>query len=180
MDANDAKASDVGIAQKGQIRKGKNQMDTASKAARDYALDLFHKGYAKSAIRRLLSRDYGINIDSKGFATWIEKQSQDKFQPGTESFKEGASKEFANVFDGLLDAQRAIRDKFNQAIQDDDAEKIAIYAKLINENVKTAHDIFMDINKTEKNVPSVPQVSFGQMLESMSKKRSEALVIPGR
>lgn len=181
MDASEAKASDVGIAKQGQVRKGKNKMDTASKAARDYAIDLYNKGYAKAAVCKLLTRDYGISIDTKAFGDWIEKQSDTRFTPGTESFKEEASKEFANVFDGLLDAQKKIREKFDQAIQEDDAEKIEIYAKLINDNVVTAHKIFMDINKPDAKPVGPAAVSFGQMLESMSKKKNQMVeVVPGR
>jgi len=167
----------VALNRRGRVRKGMSIMDSAPKAAKDYSRDLWNRGFAKSAICNLLTRDYGITIESTTLGKWLDKECEFKFAPGTESFKEEASKEFANVFDGLYKVQHALMKKFDQAIIDDECDKIAVYSKLINDNVQTAHKILNDLGKNDKPREDIKTESFAQLLERSAKKRHEAIII---
>jgi len=160
------------ITKRGNVRKGFTILDSAPKKIRTYIIDMWNRGYSRTGIINLLKNDYNIEISNDSLKNWLDKQDEFKFNPGSESSSELAQKEISNVLDGIYDVQKKLREKFDRAIEEDNTDKIATYAKLIGDNVSVAHRILSDTvrnTKANENNNSGTE-SFAQVLERLRKK----------
>ena len=157
------------MAKTSSVRKGYTKLHREKKEVRDAIIAWHNSGYTLSAIRTLLERDYGKKASERTISAFISDYNDTvgSHVASSDEFKERVLNEFANVLSGLNLVQDELRIKFQDALASDDMDAISTYAKLINDNVLTAHKVMGDFMKDNKLDKKPVEKSFGQFLEKI-------------
>jgi len=160
-------------------RKGFGKIDSAGKDIKYAVVDYYSQGYSQSAIVSLLIENFGFAVCEDTVKKFLKRHREEygDNMPGTVAFEEKTLNEFGNAISGLNHVQQTLKKLFDSAVQDNDLEAIKTYAKLINENVETAHKVLTDKKSRnlakqlrEKQEQSEPN-SFGELIKRSNKKQ---------
>jgi len=167
-------------------RKGFTKIDAAGNEIKYAVVDYYSQGFSQSAIVNLLESNFGFIVCEDTVKKFLKRHREEygDNMPGTISFDEKMLNEFGNAITGLNNVQQTLRTLFNEAVEDRDLEAIKTYAKLINENVETAHKVLTD-RKSRKLASELrekkenPQtISFGDLVKQAGENRKAIIKVP--
>lgn len=167
-------------------RKGFTKIDSAGKEIKYAVVDYYSQGYSINAIINLLLDNFEFQVSGDTVKKFLKRHHEEfgDNMPGTLSFEERTLNEFGNAITGLNHVQQTLRKLFDEAVEDKDIDAIKTYAKLINENVETAHKVLADKKSrklaqdiSERKANSEPS-SFGDLVKEAAGKRAIVLKVP--
>lgn len=152
---------------KTQIRKGYTKVHSAPKEVQNKIMSLRSQGYTYKAIGEILIRDHGYSVGHKSLKKYIDIREDDIGDMVYESevHNKRVLDDFYNVLQGLNHVHKRLLDKFDKAMDEENFTAAGQCAKLIKDNIETAHKIVSDMKKEQAKSPKDEKKSFGQLIE---------------